>query len=333
MNRTSNRFYNMNILSKALLVVVMLGSMISLAKAQDQDKDSLYVIGNSDQLSITFWQQPELNRDVRVSENGMISLPVIGEIKAAGMTTTELSKRIIQQMSIYNTPVSQATVNVTAFNSHSVVVAGQVLTPGTYRYEKIPDIWQVILDAGGPATAADLSRVTIIRKSGEKSNVIDVDLYNIIKSGDLTKAPKLTAGDLVNVPTSNFGTPLTLSAEPAFQGRNIFFIFGQVTEQGPRNIEEGMDVLDAIAVARGLTAEADLKNVRVVVKDNKLSSVIRVDLDKYTKNGGPRLTLHPEDTIIVPARRTDVFSSAISVLGSIVPILGGIGTFVLLTQQ
>jgi polysaccharide biosynthesis/export protein len=301
--------------------------------AQDQNKEELYLIGNSDQLSIAFWQQPELNREVRVSENGMVSLPVIGEIKAAGLTTTELSKRIIQQMSIYNTPVSQATVTVVSYNSRSVVVAGQIQTPGTYRYERIPDIWQVILDAGGPTAAADLNRVTVVRKSGDKSNVIDIDLYKTIKDGDLTKAPKLMAGDLVNVPSSNFGTPLTLSAEPSFQGRNIFFIFGQVNDQGPRNLEEGMDVLDAIAIARGITADADLKNVRVIVKDSKLSSVIRVDLDKYTKNGGPRLTLHPEDTIIVPAKRGGIFSSALSVLGNITPILGAIGTVILLARQ
>jgi len=54
----------------------------------------------------------------------MISLPVIGEIKAAGQTPNDLSKKIIQQMSIYNTPVSQATVYVVEFNSRSVVVSG-----------------------------------------------------------------------------------------------------------------------------------------------------------------------------------------------------------------
>ena len=163
----------------------------------------------------------------------MISLPVIGEIKAAGLTTSELSKRIIQQMSIYNTPVSQATVTVTAYNSHSVVVAGQIQTPGTYRYERIPDIWQVILDAGGPAAAADLNRVTVVRKSGDKSNVIDIDLYKIIKDGDLTKAPRLVAGDLVNIPVSNYGTPLARWAEPAFQGRTSFMFSDKSLNKDP----------------------------------------------------------------------------------------------------
>jgi polysaccharide biosynthesis/export protein len=328
-------------------VLIILFSILTLfaqfcsipAMAQDQPKqeklsDDSYIIGVTDRLSISFWQQPDLNRDIRVSETGMISLPVIGEIKAVGLTTAELSKKIIQQMSIYNTPVSQATVVVTEFNSRSVVVSGQVLNSGTYRYEKIPDIWKVILDAGGPTGEADLSRVSIIRKEGEKSNVINVDLYSIIRSGDLTKAPQLQAGDLVNIPISTYGTNMSLGGEQKFEGRNIVFIFGQVTEQGPRNLDEGMDVLDAIAVAHGFTLEADLKNVRVIMKDKKYSTIVKLDLDRYIKTGSPpRMMLHPEDTIIVPARRSGLWDRTIAAIGGIAPILGAIGTAVILIRQ
>jgi polysaccharide export outer membrane protein len=294
-----------------------------------------YMIGNTDRLSVTFWQQPDLNRDVRVGEDGTISLPVIGEIKAAGMTTSELAKKIIQQMSIYNTPVSQATVTVLEFNSRSIVVTGQVQIPGTLRYEKMPDVWTAILDAGGPLPDADLARVSIVRRGGGKSDVINVNLYNIIKDGDLSKAPQLTAGDLVNVPLSTFGTPLELTTSYAAPtGKNIFYIFGQVNEQGPRNLDQGMDVLDAIAVARGYTPEADLKNVRVIIKDKRFSSVVKVNLEEYTRSGRPaRMLLHPEDTIIVPARRTGIFRSTISTLASIVPILGAVGTVILLVER
>lgn len=294
-----------------------------------------YEIGKSDRLSITFWQQPDLNRDVRVSEDGTISLPVIGEIQAVGLTTAELSKKIIQQMSIYNTPVSQATVSVLEFNSRSVVVTGQIQTPGTYRYEKMPDVWTAILDAGGPLTDADLARVTIVRREGGKSNVMNVNLYSIIREGDLSKAPQLKAGDLVNVPLSTFGTPLELSTSTSSPAsKNIFYIFGQVNEQGPRNLDLGMDVLDAIAVARGFTPEADLKNVKVIIKDKQYASVVKVNLEEYIKTGRPaRMILHPEDTIIVPAKRTGFFRSALSTLGSIAPILGAVGTVILLMDR
>jgi len=301
------------------------------AKPQAQGTADQYIVGKTDKLSVTFWQQPDLDREVRVSENGTISLPVIGEVKAAGLTTAELSKKIIQQMSIYNTPVSQATVTVLEFNSRSVVVAGKVQTPGTYHYENIPDVWKVIVDAGGPTSDADLARVSIVRKEGEKSNVIDVDLRRIISEGDLTKAPQLQPGDLVNVPSSPYGTPLELSSAEKSQRRNIFYIFGEVNEQGPRNLEAGMDVLDAIAVAKGLTTQADLKNVRVIMKDNLYSNVVKINLKEYMEGGRPaRMMLHPEDTIIVPSRGGGAWRSALSTVGSIAPVLGAVGTLVLL---
>ncbi|OGC89761.1 MAG: hypothetical protein A2W25_02640 [candidate division Zixibacteria bacterium RBG_16_53_22] len=302
--------------------------------ARGADQTSPYLIGNTDRLSITFWQQPDLNRDVRVGEDGAISLPVIGEIKAAGLTTSQLAGRIIQQMSIYNTPVSQATVTVLEFNSRSIVVAGQVQMPGPYRYEKMPDIWTAILDAGGPLADADLARVSIVRREGARSDVIDVNLYSIIQEGDLSRAPQLEAGDLVNVPLSTLGTPLELpSASAAPAGKNIYYIFGQVNEQGPRNLESGMDLLDAVAVARGFTPEADLKNVRIIIKDRRYASIVRVNLEEYIETGRPaRLILHPEDTIIVPARGQGFFRSTMGTIASFIPIIGAAGTVILLTR-
>jgi polysaccharide export outer membrane protein len=300
---------------------------------QNQPKGESYIIGNLDKLSVSFWQQPDLNRDVRVDENGMISLPVVGDIKAAGLTQTELAKRIIQQMSIYNTPVSQATVTVTEFNSRNVVVSGHVLNPGSLHYEKIPDVWQVILDAGGPTSDADLSRVSIIRKEEGKSSVIPVDLYKIIQQGDLSKAPQLQTGDLVNVPLSTFGSALSLPSQPRFEGRNIVFVFGQVAEQGPRNLEEGMDVLDGIALARGFAPDADLKNVRVIMKDARYSNVIKINMEKYIQSGRPpRLMLHPEDTIIVPAKG-DLWHRTLTDLGAIVPILATTATMLVVIRD
>jgi len=330
----------------ALSALILFGQFIALGGAiaqtqteqqtnendQAQAKNELYLIGNLDRLSVTFWQQPDLNREVRVDENGMISLPVIGEIKAAGQTPNELSKKIIQQMSIYNTPVSQATVNVVEFNSRSVVVSGHVLTPGSRRYEKIPDVWQVILDAGGPTSDADLSRVSIVRKEGGKSNIINVDLYKIIQSGDLSKAPQLQPGDLVNVPLSTLGSNLAFPSQQKFEGRNIFFVFGQVTEQGPRNLEDGMDVLDGIAAAKGFTIDADLKNVTVIMKDAKYSNVVRLNMSRYIKTGQPaRMMLHPEDTIVVPAKGG--FFRAMSNLNTVVPILGTMATMIILIRD
>ena len=311
---------------------VVLILVLSLA-ANAQESTGPYTIGSSDVLSVTFWQEPDLDSEVRVTENGMISIPVIGEIKAAGLTTAALAKKIVEQMAFYQTPVSQATVVVMEFNSRSVVVSGQVVNPSAQSYERIPDLWRVIINAGGPTERADLSRVTIIRKEDGKSRVIDTNLLTIVRDGDLNRAPQLLPGDLINVPATPFGTGMQLGESTDFEGRNIFFILGAVNEPGVRNLDVGIDVLEAITLAGGTTSDADLENVRVIMKGSKYSNVVKINLRNYIGKGNPpRFVLHQEDTIYIPSRQDDLFSRVMGRVGDFIPLITAAGTIILLTR-
>lgn len=301
--------------------------------AAAQESREPYVIGPADVLAISFWQEPDLNSEVRVTENGMITLSVVGEIKAAGLTATQLAKDIVDQMAFYQTPVSQATVVVTEFNSRSVVVSGQVVNPSSQSYENIPDLWRVIINAGGPTDQADLSRITIIRKEGKKSRVIETDLLSIINEGDLSRAPIILPGDLINVPASSFGIGIQFGESSEFEGRNVYFVLGSVMEPGARNLEAGIDVLEAITLAGGTTADADLENVRVIMKGPRYSNVVKINLLKYINVGiPPRFVLHPEDTIFVPARQQNLFSRIIERVGDFIPLITAAGTIILLIR-
>ncbi|UCC81040.1 MAG: polysaccharide biosynthesis/export family protein [Candidatus Zixiibacteriota bacterium] len=300
--------------------------------AQNQSDES-YRIGAKDILSVTFWQQPDLNTEVRVGEDGMITLPVIGEIRAQGLTTAELSEAIVEQMAFYHTPISQATVTVTGFHSRDVVVTGEVLNPSTLKYEKIPDLWRVILDAGGPTEMADLSKIAIVRKNEKESEIINVDLYSLIKKGDLSRAPDILPGDLINVPISAFGTAIQLGESAKFEGRNIYYVLGSVANPGVRTLDAGIDVLDAIAIAGGFTPDADLENVRVIMKGSGYSNIVKLNLKDYINKGTqPRLVLHPEDTIVVPAKEAGFFRGVAGAVVQVVPVLTAIGTIILLVQ-
>ena len=93
-----------------------------------------------------------------------------------------------------------------------------------------------------------------------------------------------------------------------------------------------MDVLDGIAAAKGFTVDADLKNVTVIMKDTKYSNVVRLNMSRYIKTGQPaRMMLHPEDTIVVPAKGG--FFRAMSNLNTIVPILGTMATMIILIRD
>jgi len=285
-------------------------------------QDDQYRIGIDDILSISFWQEEgaDLNTVVRVTEDGMITLPVIGNIKADGYTTAELAKIIVDQISFYNPKISQATVIVTEYNSQTVVLTGAVNNPDEYHFERIPNLLDVIRQAGGAAPTADLSNVTIVRQVDGKVKVIDVDLLEHLRDGDLSDIPVLIAKDLINVPESPYGLTSEMLRGQIFKGKKIYYIYGAVNLPGIKTLSEDIELVDAIVDAGGVTANADLENVRVVLKDVRYSSVLNFNLKKYSETGQPaRYSLHPEDTIIIPYRPEQSFLSRIPEI--IVPAL------------
>ncbi len=300
------------------LIIAIFAVLTVTVSAQD---DQAYNIGIDDVLSITFWQEPDLNSDVRVRNDGKITLPVIGDINAVGLTTAQLAKDVVKQISFYNPGISQATVIVSEYNSKVVVISGSVNTPGEYHFERIPNILEVIRRAGGAMPEADLTGVTIIRQSDEgKADVIDVNLAKYIKDGDLTKMPKLKAKDMVNVPVSPYGVTTELMTGQTFEGKDIYYIYGAVNEPGVKQLAEDIELVDAIAAAGGITADADMKNVRVVLKDVRYSSVLKFNLKDYHDTGRPaRYRLKPEDTIYIPYGGGGSFLSRIPEL--IIPAL------------
>lgn len=279
----------------------------ALLSAQDNQP---YKIGVDDRLRISFWQEPDLDSEVRVMENGKITLPIIGDILAAGLTTAELAKAVVEQISFYNPAISQATVVVTEYNSQTVVLSGEVNVPGRYHFERIPNLLDVIRQAGGATSSADLSRVSIIRQEDGRAKIIEVDVLSYLREGDLTGLPPLKAKDMINIPVSPYGVTAEILVGPPFKGKNVYFIYGAVNDPGVKSLTEGLELVDAIAAAGGITELSDTRNVRVVMKDVKYSSVLSFNLDEYTEKGRPiRYSLHPEDTIIIPFRRERTFWS------------------------
>jgi len=291
--------------------IALVLAILAVASGMAQNEEP-YVIGVDDVLTITFWQEPDLNSDVRVRNDGMITLPVVGDIKAAGLTTSQLSQNIVNQISFYNPGISQATVVVTEYNSKVVVISGAVNVPGEYHFEEIPNILDVIRKAGGVLPEADLSNVTVIRQGDDKADIINVDVLKYIKDGDLSKMPRLEAKDMINVPLSPYGATTGSIATQTFKGRSIYFIYGAVGEPGVKNLAEDIELADAIAAAGGITAEADLKNVRVITKDIRYSTVLKFNHKEYNETGRPyRYALKPEDTIYIPYHSGSSFLAGI----------------------
>ncbi len=276
--------------------------LVALTSAAAQDA---YRIGIDDRLQINVWQEPDLAATVRVGQDGKITLPLIGEVMAAGLTTSELARKIVQQISFYNPAVSQATVVVIEYNSQFVVLSGAVNNPGRHAFEKIPNLLDVLSAAGGATATADLTRVSIIRQENGRARVIDVDLVKYIRDGNLADLPPLQAKDIINVPDSPYGVAAQQLVSSGYKGKDIYFIYGAVAQPGVKNISEGLDLVDAIASAGGIVAAADIKNIRLVSKEARYSTVMSFNLEKYNKEGKPaRYIIRPEDTIFIPFQPT-----------------------------
>ncbi len=283
-------------------------SIVILAAASAWSADE-YVIGPEDILKISFWQDPDLDQTVQVRQDGKITLSIIGEITAAGLTPRELSDRIEQSVSLYNKKISQATVTVTGFNSQRVFVTGQVVNPGKKAFEVIPDLWTVIKEAGGATESGDLTRVTIVRSEESGGERITVNLLEAISTGKLDNLPKLKTGDTIEVPRMAGGVPGRQLATDYSERKNLYYVIGQVRLPGTKPYEAGLDLFDALGAANGPTEFADLKNIRIVSKTGDGTSVVHVNLNEYQSRGqARRLSIKPEDTIIIDAKRHSILS-------------------------
>ncbi len=307
-----------NILGMILLAIVLV--------APGANSQSAYKIGPEDVLEITFWQDNSLNANVKVRQDGKISLDIIGEIEAAGLTTSELEKKIVRQMSRFNSAISNAVVRVISYGFQKVYITGQVLSPGKYSFEKIPNLWALINEAGGISEEGDLSRVMIIRGGDAAGKVEVVNVAAAVSSGRINELPEIRADDTIEIPRTPGGLPAR-GLESQTATKNIYYITGEVQTPGVLTLESDIDLMDAIALAGGATEHADLRKVKVVSKDGIRTQMMQVDLKKCTEAGcAGRYFIRPEDNIILPRQSEPFFdfrslSDWVTVIGAISSIL------------
>jgi len=161
------------------------------------DRDH-YVIGCEDVLYIHVWKEDALSRTLPVRMDGNISLPLIREIKAAGLTPLQLEAVITEGLKrFYENP--NVSVTVMEANSFKVYVTGQVKTPGVYRLRSETTILQIIPMAGGFTDFAKQKKILVIRKENGKESRITVNYKKAMK-GNPGSNLVLRAGDTIIVP-------------------------------------------------------------------------------------------------------------------------------------
>ncbi len=168
---------------------------------------AVYKIGVDDVIKVNVWKNPELTIEVPVRPDGMISVPLIGDVKAAGLSPETVSKNIKLKLKKFLRDPLVAVI-LTQLNSHEylsrVRVTGAVRTPISLPYRQGMTVLDAVLAAGGINDFASAGSTKLYRRVNNKSNAINIDLDNILNGGKLSTNYILKPGDIITVPERIF---------------------------------------------------------------------------------------------------------------------------------
>jgi polysaccharide export outer membrane protein len=142
-----------------------------------------FVIGAADSLKITVWKNPELSTEARVRPDGTITMPLIGDIYAAGRTPGQLKEEISRRLSAYVKEDAAVTIAVTEVNSYRFTVSGNVEHGGIFTAKYYVTVSEAVALAGGLNKFASPSKLVIVRRDAQGVRRIPID-YDRVASGE-----------------------------------------------------------------------------------------------------------------------------------------------------
>jgi polysaccharide biosynthesis/export protein len=169
------------------------------AAAKSATGDPNYVIGGQDVLDISVWKEAELTRTVPVRPDGRISLPLLNDVQAAGLTPTQLAEQLTESLKKFVTN-PQVTVIVTQINSQRIYILGEVTRAGAYPLLPNMTILQGLSSAGGFTLFANLKKIYMFRTENGKQVKYPFNYKDVISGKASDENLVLKAGDTIVVP-------------------------------------------------------------------------------------------------------------------------------------
>ena len=267
-------------------------------KSESQD----ILIMPGDLLNVTVFDTPELSRDVRVSGDGTINLPLLGDILVANLNEAEASRRVNDaylQGGFVLRP--QTSILIREFASKGVSVLGEVVHPGIYPVQGPRTVIDVLALAGGLTITAD-TRITIQHGSiAKEQETVTIPFDNASKS--LASDVQVFPGDRVLVPRAS-----------------LVYVLGDVTRPGGFVMQDNgkITILQAVAQANGTTKTAGENRVVLLRRNADSYSTLTVALRDIYKGRKPDIAMQPDDVLYVPSSNLRNFVvSAPQILGSL----------------
>ena len=201
--QTKKKFENaVKQLRMILIGLICFGSIVNGVLAESEAELGTYLINAGDILSIGVWNEPTLSSEqTLVRPDGFISVPVLGELRAAGRTINELQLSVEQGFSQYLKDKPTVVINTLAVQGSVIYVLGKVLRSGSFPMSRQMDVTQALALAGGLNSFAAENKIKVLRRDSEGVQTAIRFKYGQVKDGDkLHSNILLQSGDVVLVP-------------------------------------------------------------------------------------------------------------------------------------
>jgi len=254
-----------------ILAVILIFSLAVISFAQD------YVVGEGDVLKIVVYDHDDLTTTARVSGEGVITFPLIGQVEVKSLTLSQIADKIKSLLSDGYVINPQVSIFIQEFRSKKAFIMGEVQKPGIYVLPGQTTFMALLSEAGG--LTKDAGEKAIIKRkanpSDKNESVITVSLRRLIEKGDTSLDVPIMDGDSVYVTKAG-----------------VFYVTGEVKKPDAYKFEEGTTVLKAITMAGGFTDKAATGRVKIIRKTKGKEET----LEKVRMDEG----LLPDDIIVVP---------------------------------
>lgn len=227
-----------------LLIAAVLALNVCVATA------AALLLGPGDVVRASVYGSPDLAIETRISENGMMTFPLLGEVQVGGLTTQQAEQKIggLLQKNGY-LKIAQVNLLVTTLASQQVSVLGQVNRPGRYPVDGPRKVLDMLAVAGGVGPDGG-DMVGLVRNRNGVATRETIDVLDIVRKGELDRDYEVSGGDVIFV-------------ERAPRA----YIMGEVQRPGPLRVERAMTVRQAIAAGGGLTPRGTQRGVHVTRRD------------------------------------------------------------------
>lgn len=277
------------------LMMFLLSALLAFGQSADA---TTYLLGAEDQVSIRALHAVELGeRPYLINAGGHITVPMLGQVKAAGLTVEQLEKVLVQKLGEFLTD-PQVVVTITEYRSQPVSVLGLVNKPGVYQLRGNRTLLEVISMAEGmKPEASQIVEITrrkeqgpiprLQMKDGDKVYTATINLAAVTQGRDPAGNIQLKPHDVISVPVAD-----------------KVYVLGLVVKPGPFGLTDGrtMSVLEALSAAGGPSPTAAPHKARILrlTPGSSQRTEIAVNLNHVIEGRNSDLVLGPEDILYVP---------------------------------